>query len=141
MCSTLELIFWNLWYISLSWIITFYNTNFWQVFASAFIISQDLRLRISFSSGIWIFSLYFKCHGPSEGVSWAMPAVIRDWLFEGSFSFYFVSFLKILKKKKAFFLLYGIFPSRMSCCHYMDCFNRSLFFPLSDIHCHCFDTI
>ena len=35
-------------------------------------------------AGIRILTFYFNCHGPSQGISWAMPYVVRKRLCQGS---------------------------------------------------------
>jgi hypothetical protein len=35
-------------------------------------------------AGIRILTFYFNCHGPSQGISWAMPNVVRKRLCQGS---------------------------------------------------------
>lgn len=52
-------------------------------FSLSYVMFSNLRLRFCLA-GIWIFSNYFKCIGPSKGVSWAVSNVIRAKLSEGS---------------------------------------------------------
>lgn len=67
-----------------------------------FFFSFILCMYMVFSIGIWIFTHYINCHGPSQRIPCGVPNIIRERLYEGmplsitSFPLFGVSFCLVL---------------------------------------------